>query len=145
MKRLVSVFAFCITAAIAGVSLAQEDLPAAREATMKEIGGAAAVVGRMVQGRTDFDGPAARAALEKLAAAAERFPTLFPEGSQPDGKALPSIWENKADFEARATKLSQDAAAAAATAENGLDALKASFGPIGAACQSCHQLYRAPS
>ena len=82
-------------------------------------------------------------ALEKVAATATEFPTLFPPGSEnADGKASPKIWENKADFDAHAAKLVADATAAAAATAGGLDALKPAMGAVAANCKACHQMYR---
>ncbi|MBB5751729.1 c-type cytochrome [Prosthecomicrobium pneumaticum] len=145
LSVLLRAAALCALLAPAGAALAQQDLPAAREATMKEIAGAARTVGQMVQGRTSYDAAAAKAALETMSAAAERFPDLFPADSGPDGAALPAIWENKADFEARAMKLSADATAAANATGGGVEALKTAFARIGRSCGGCHELYRAPS
>ena len=100
----------------------------------------------MMQGKTLYDAAAAKAALEKAAAAAEDFPNHFPEGSdQGDTEALPAIWQNKADFDAKAMKLAADARAAAAATDQGEDAFKAAAGAMFGNCKGCHEVYRKPS
>jgi cytochrome c556 len=68
---------------------------------------------------------------------------LFPEGSV-EGRALPAIWENFDDFNAKHEALVAAATTMTEEAGKGLDQLKAAIGPIGAACGACHELYRKP-
>ncbi|MBN8999790.1 MAG: cytochrome c [Rhizobiales bacterium] len=131
MRGLLAVAGLAALLITSGGAIAASDLGKQREADMKAIGGSVGLVFDMVQGKTEFDAAKAKAALEKVAATATEFPTLFPPGSEnADGKASPKIWENKADF-----------AAAAATA-GGLDALKPAMGAVAANCKACHQMYR---
>jgi cytochrome c556 len=113
---------------------------------MEGIGKSSKVVGDMLQGKAAFDAAAAKAALETIAANAADFPNHFPEGSD-TGKteALPAIWQNKADFDAKSKKLADDATAAAAATATGEDAFKAAAGAMFGNCKSCHELYRKPS
>lgn len=132
-----------IAVATGSVAMAASDLSAQRETDMKTIGRSLKTGFDMVQGKTDFDAAAAKAAMEKIAAMATEFPTLFPPGSEKaDGKASPKIWENKADFDAHAMKLASDAKAAAAATGGGLDAFKPAIGAVAANCKACHQVYR---
>jgi len=146
MRRVISfgVVTFAAAAAIAGVAFAQGDVIEQREALMKDNGAQATVGGKMAQGATPFDAAAAKAAMEKLAANAVATPALFPPGSE-GGDALPAIWENFADFEAKANALKTAADAAAAAADQGLEAFGPAFGAVGQACAACHQTYRKPS
>jgi cytochrome c556 len=132
-----------VALATGGVAMAASDLGAQREADMKAIGGSLKTAFGMVQGKTDFDAAKAKAAMEKIAAMATNFPTLFPAGSETvDSKASPKIWTDKADFEAHAAKLATDATAAAAAADGGLEAFKPAAMAVAANCKSCHQVYR---
>jgi cytochrome c556 len=119
------------------------DVIAERQALMKANGAAAKTIFEMVQGKAPYDAAVAQAAFEKIAADMKTFPTLFPEGSD-QGKttASPAIWQDKAGFEALAAKLGADAAAGAAAAAGGLDAIKASATAVGQSCQSCHEKFR---
>jgi cytochrome c556 len=70
---------------------------------------------------------------------------LFPDDSlTPESRALPAIWTNKADFEARAKAFGDSSARLAQLAEAGD---KAGFATqarvVAGGCNSCHSLYRA--
>jgi cytochrome c556 len=146
MRRVISfgVVTFAAAAAIAGYAFAQEDMIAKRQALMKDNGAQATIGGNMAQGATPFDAAAAKAAMEKIAANAAEIPADFPAGSE-GGDALPAIWANYADFEAKAAALKTAADAAAAAADQGLEAFGPAFGAVGQACGACHQSYRKPS
>lgn len=144
--RILALAAGLALASVATVSVAQNDPIKEREELMEGIGDAAKVVGPMLQGKAPFDAAKAGEAFTLISKNAAEFPNHFPEGSD-KGKteALPAIWENKADFEARAKKLSEDAAAAAAAAATGEDAFKAAGGQAFSNCKGCHEKYRKPS
>lgn len=128
-------------AIIAGTTavLAQADQ---REPTMKKVGSAYATLNKMNRGQQPFDSAAATAAFNAISENAKHFGTLFPPDGKPEGRALASIWENKADFDARVAKLSADAAAAAPEAAKGEAEFKAAFAAIRPQCGGCHKIYR---
>jgi cytochrome c556 len=70
---------------------------------------------------------------------------LFPEGSAgPDSHALPAIWANKADFEAKAKAFGDSAARLNELAAAGDTAGFAAQVPVvQGGCAACHSLYRA--
>lgn len=70
---------------------------------------------------------------------------LFPEGSDgPGSRVLPSIWANKADFEARANAFGDASARLAELAKAGDSAgFAAQAKVVAGGCNSCHSLYRA--
>src|SRR5262245_26666685 len=138
MRRMISFSVVTLTAAaaIAGYAFAQEDMVAKRQALMKDNGANATIGGKMAQGETPFDAAAAKAAMEKIAANAAEIPADFPAGSE-GGKALPAIWANFADFEAKAAALKAAAEAAAAATAGGLEAFAPAFGAVGQACGGC--------
>ena len=146
MRRVISfgIVTLAAAAAIAGYAFAQDDMVAKRQALMKDNGAQATVGGQMAQGATPFDAAAAKAAMLKLAANAAEIPADFPPGSE-GGKALPAIWANFADFEAKAAALKTAAEAAATAADQGLETFGPAFGAVGQACGGCHQAYRQPS
>lgn len=131
-------------AALTGATFADDTPQHTREELMKGVGQSSKVVGDMLQGKTAFDAAAAKAALDVIAANAADFPNHFPEGSDANSEALPAIWQNKADFDAKAKKLSDDATAAAAATATGEDAFKAAAGAMFGNCKSCHEVYRKP-
>jgi len=70
---------------------------------------------------------------------------LFPDGSEgPDSRALPTVWTNKADFQARATAFGDASARLAELAKAGDSAgFAAQARVVSAGCDGCHSLYRA--
>jgi cytochrome c556 len=96
----------------------------------------------MSRGQVPFNAAAAQAALQRVEQNAHQIPALFPAGSQ-QGKtaALPVIWEHKADFDARASKLEQDAKAAQAGITDQAS-LQPAIQRVGQNCGGCHETYR---
>ena len=71
---------------------------------------------------------------------------LFPDNSKTGGgtAALPAIWENKADFDARFVKFAKDVQAAQAGVVD--EATFKQFAPkVFENCGGCHELYKAKS
>ena len=143
MRLKIMLAGLALTLGAVGIAHGADDVIAQRQALMKDNAGAAKTIFQMVQGKTPYDAAAAQAAFEKIAADIKKFPSLFPAGSD-QGKttASPAIWQDKAAFEALAAKMATDAAAGAAAAPNGLDAIKASADAVGGSCQSCHEKFR---
>lgn len=131
--------AVCTLAATAAFAQSMHDK---REEVMKAQGAQIGVLAGMAQEKAPYDAAAATAAATKLAEiAAWDAEELFPQGDA-TGRALPAIWENWDDFQAKHEALVTASATMATEAGKGLDALKAAIGPIGAACGGCHQAYR---
>jgi cytochrome c556 len=121
--------------------LAQQDPIAARKAIMKANGQQAGLGGKMVKGEEPFDLAKAKTIFVTYQDVAKTH-TLWPESSKTgDTAALPAVWENKADFEAKLTKLVSDAKAAEAAVKD-LDSFKAQFAEVQKNCGGCHQTYR---
>jgi cytochrome c556 len=72
------------------------------------------------------------------------MPGLFPESSKTGGDtaALPAIWQNKADFDAKFAKFGADAKAAASAVKD-VDSFKTAFSGVTKNCGGCHETYRA--
>jgi cytochrome c556 len=140
-------FAIAVTAilGITTVVFAQSGDPIAeRKALMKSTAAAAGNAGKMLKGEMPYEKATADAALKQLSETAAKAPALFPAGSDKgDTRALPKIWENKADFDAKFAKMGQDVAAAQSKTGS-LDEFRAAFGPVGQNCAGCHQDYRRP-
>ena len=96
----------------------------------------------MARGQAPFNAATAQVALQRIEQNAQQVPALFPAGSH-QGKtaALPVIWERKADFDARAAKLGQDAKAAQ-TGITDQASLQAAVQRVGQNCGGCHETYR---
>ncbi len=150
IKVLVSV-ALVAATAVAGLAYAQTvtDPIAVRKAIMRSNGASVGAINAMLMPGATYDAAAATAALTTIAGNMVRFPALFPEGSQTGGtpptRALPAIWANMADVQARAAKLSADAATAANAAADGVESLRAAMAAVSPNCGGCHQLYRGPA
>ena len=114
-----------------------------RKELMKQNGAAAGTAAKMLKGETPFDLAAAQAALKSMADVAAKMPGLFPDDSKTGGdtKALPAVWTDKADFDARFAKFGADATTALAAVTD-----KATFGaamtPVFKNCGGCHEKYR---
>jgi cytochrome c556 len=127
-------------------AVAQSDPIAQRKALMKSNGQNAGAAGRMVRGEDPFDAAKVNAAFVQWTDTAQKLPALFPEAPKPgqETRALPKIWENKSDFNAKT------AAFAKAVADNKdkaktLDELKVAMPVISKTCGDCHEPYRQPA
>jgi cytochrome c556 len=139
------VLAAVVAASAATVVMAQSDPIAARKGLMKGIGGANGQITQMLDGKQPFDATKAKAALMTISDNAAKAVPLFPASSKDgDTKALPAIWEKKADFDAKMMKLGTDAKAAVDKVTD-LGSLKAAIGDVRKNCGGCHTVYRAKS
>ena len=126
---------------VTAVTAQQQDPIAARKALMKANGQAAGVGTKMVKGEEPFALDKAKKVFATYQDVAKAH-ALFPETSKTgDTAALPAVWENKADFEAKLTKLANEAKAAEAATRD-LDMFKAQFAEVQKNCGGCHQTYR---
>ncbi|HEV7417150.1 MAG TPA: cytochrome c [Tianweitania sediminis] len=117
-----------------------------RQALMKDMGRAVGSVAKIAQGQEPFDAAKVQAALETLAADAQKLDVeaLFPEGTETGGdtEASPKIWEDRAGFIAVAEKFKADTAAAVAANPQDLQSFQTQFKLVTANCGTCHQGYR---
>ena len=114
----------------------------ARRTLMKENGEATKAVVAMLKG-APFDLAAVQKALKTYDNAAEKMPALFPPDSQTgDTHALPAIWTDTADFDARFKKLGADSTAALASITDAAS-FKSEIMTVLKNCQGCHEKYRA--
>jgi cytochrome c556 len=141
MKRIIAAF---LVLAFGSVAVwADSDAIAQRRDLMKANGNAVKPVVDMLKG-APFDLAAVQAALKTFMNAAEKMPKLFPDDSKTGGEthALPAIWENKADVEARFAKLGTDSSAALKSIKDEAS-FKADIKPVLQNCGACHEHYRA--
>ena len=126
------------------VVAAQSDPIATRKATMKEVGAQTKTGSGMAKGEIPYDQTKAQTMFTTYVDASAKMPSLFPENSKTGGDtaALPAIWTNKADFDARFQKFGAEAKAAQASVKD-LDTFKASFSGLTKNCGGCHETYRA--
>lgn len=131
---------------IAGGAVAQDPIKA-RQAEFKEFGKRMGAIKDTVIDRKGGTMADVAANAEYLAAKIPQIPSWFPEGSDKgETRALPDIWLNFADFEAKA-KAAEGLARALVVAAKGGDqtATAQAFGKLGQeGCGGCHQPYRRP-
>jgi cytochrome c556 len=124
--------------------VAQSDPIAARKALMKKNGDEAKIGTAMAKGEAPFDLAKMQVMFATFADAAAKMPALFPENSRTGGEtaALPAIWENKADFDAKMAQFGKNATAAETEIKDG-DTFKAKWGGFAKDnCGGCHEKYR---
>lgn len=132
-------------AAVIGTALiadAQSPQVAARQEVMKTQGAQMRTLTPMMRGEQPFNLATAKQAATTLQTSAKAIPGAFGPGTE-GGNALPAIWTNKADFDAKAKALEDAATRLAGAADEA--AAKAAFPAVGQACGGCHQPYRKPS
>ena len=133
----VLIFALGVSSALA------DDVIAQRRALMKANGDSTKGVVAILRG-APYDDAAVKAALKTYVDAAAKMPAHFPPDSKTGGgtNALPAVWDNKADFDARFAKFGKDSAAAAAAIKDEAS-FKANMPAVLKNCSECHETYRA--
>jgi cytochrome c556 len=106
-------------------------------------------LGGMAQGTIPYDAAVATASAENLdrLAQIDQGRYWLPGTSSEDleeSQALPAIWENIEDFQAKQAGLREAVANLVTAAGNDQASLGAAMGGIGQACGACHQAYREP-
>jgi cytochrome c556 len=137
--------ATAVLALSASVALAASGADAIKErrALMKANGEATKPIVPILKGQAPFDRAAVQTALKAYINAAQKMPGLFPPDSKTgDTHALPEIWDNVADFNARFKKLGEDATAALAEVKDDAS-FKATMPDFYKNCGGCHEKYRA--
>lgn len=138
---LAAVLALATGATVAYAAAMDPDVNARQEA-MGLIGSNVKKLSTMAKGEAEFDAAAAQAAFAAIAEKAGAVPALFEAQSNtdPESEAKDAIWENWADFSAKAAGLLTAAEAGAAV--DSPEALGAAMGPLGEACKACHSVYK---
>jgi cytochrome c556 len=143
MIRII-IAAAALTLGVQAATAQNLDAIKARKDAMKQAGGAVGPAIKMMKGEAPFDLATVQASLNTIVAVSARMPALFPEDSRTgDTRALPAIWDSKADVDARYAKLGQDATAALATITD-KETFAPAFQTVLKNCGGCHEKYRAP-
>ena len=128
---------------------AQERNPAvgARQGHMQVMSLNLGILGGMARGNTDYDAEVAQAAADNLVTMGnvnQRF--YWPEGTDSESiegtRALPAICEDQATLFEIVGRFGPAAEALAASAGQGLDAMRGAIGPLGAVCGDCHEAFQ---
>ena len=142
MKRAIIVaglMALGVSAAIA-----QSDVVEQRQSVMKQFGAQTRTLSGMLRGQAPFDLAKAQAAFKTVSDGAKKLPPLFPESTKDVRKteALPTIWENKAEFDAvvRPTSMRTSQTALAKVTDEA--SFKAEMPKVLQSCGTCHKSYR---
>lgn len=145
MNRILAAAAAALCIASTAAVAAQDPI-ATRQQLMKNTGASIGVLAGMAKGEIEFDAKKAEIAVRAIDNAAIGFPLFFPQGSETGGetRASPKIWENMADFMAKAADARAATEAVIAMPWTSLDELRAGLGEIGKTCQSCHEVYQLP-
>jgi cytochrome c556 len=105
-------------------------------------------IGAMAQDKIPYDAEVAATAAANLAALANMSHDAYwvegTDSSVEGSRAKAEIWTDMTGFKAEDMALATATTALAAVAGDGLDAMKAAFGPVGRSCGSCHEAYRVP-
>ncbi len=135
----------------AGAALAQSgpaQVIGQRQEAMKGLGGAMKSLTPMVRGEQPWNQAEAVKAATAINGVAKVIPQVFPAGSGPESgaktAALPVIWQQSADYQAKAKALEEASGHLLQLAQAGnADGAKAQFANVGKACGGCHETYRA--
>jgi cytochrome c556 len=108
------------------------------------------VLGDMARGEAPYDAELAELAAENIETISELHQgPMWPEGSDNmaiDGtRALPSIWDDRADFLAKWDAMGEAAERLEEGADDGQAELGPAVGALGRACGACHDAHREPS
>jgi cytochrome c556 len=138
-----SVLAVAVLALGTTALVAQTDPIAARKALMKSNGDQNRVATEMLEGKRPFNLDQAKQIFAIFVETGEKAPALFPDDSKTGGDtaALPPVWENKADFNAKLAKFASESKSAA-DATKDLESFKIQITEVRKNCGGCHQTYR---
>jgi cytochrome c556 len=146
MRSMVQVLAVSVALATSyAVSAAEPaEVIKFRQNVMKVNGALMANATAILQGKADEKGRLADIG-RALELNNKDTASLFPAGTETGGdtKALPSIWQKRADFERLAKELQDKAAAfARSTAGNDAQQIAAAHKELAGTCRACHTDYR---
>ncbi len=101
-------------------------------------------MGAMIKGKKPFDAERFSVRATNVAALSHIPFEGFIEGSDKgDTEALPKIWKDRADFDAKMKTFQENAAILATVAQKGNEAeIKQAFMDTGKSCKGCHDVYK---
>lgn len=135
--------ALAVVGTTAAVSASTEDPVAVRQELMKRAGTAIKAIKAAAKAGAPAD---AVEPANTIATALDRFPSLFPEGSDVgETEAKPEIWSEWTRFEQAASGGAVAAQRLAAVAQSGNgDDLGEALKTLAGACSGCHKPFRKP-
>jgi cytochrome c556 len=142
-----TILAIATILGVTGFVLAQPDPVAQRKELMRVNGKHGyGTFPKMLKGQEPYDQARIDQAFVELIDAAKKLPPLYVAGTEgamrpgSDYFASPKIWQNKADFDVRFAKYSEELATTKAKVKN-LESLKEAFTILRKSCDSCHDNY----
>jgi len=151
MKKILAITAAMLAMTFSSASFAQfakpDDAAKYRQSSLSVMATHFGRVGGMVAGRIPFDAKAAQENMD-IAVNMSKLPWAGfgpgGEGATIKHRSKPEIWKEQAKFKDLSDKMQAEfVKVQAATKTGNLDAIKAAFGPAGASCKACHDVYRA--
>ena len=145
MKKTIVISAAVLALLTSGVVAFAADSIGDRQKLMKATGNAVyRDIGKTVKGDQPYDQARIDTDFATIADAAAKMPGLFPPDSQKGGdtKAMATIWEDKADFDARWQALGKLVAEQKPLVKD-VATLKVAQGLLLRNCEACHKNYRA--
>jgi cytochrome c556 len=151
MKKILAITAAMLAMTFSSASFAQfakpDDAAKYRQSSLSVMATHFGRVGGMVAGRIPFDAKAAQENMD-IAVNMSKLPWAGfgpgGEGATIKHRSKPEIWKEQAKFKDLSDKMQAEfIKVQAATKTGNLDAIKAAFGPAGASCKACHDVYRA--
>ena len=127
-----------------GIPLSPDDIVSIRKSMMDLQQGVLGAMKAGVEQKADVK-PFSDGA-KGLASSAKVIPSMFPPGTEKANgtKALPAIWSDKADFEAKSKALQEAAEKLVTLAEaNDTAGFATQFTVVGRSCGACHRQYKA--
>jgi cytochrome c556 len=98
----------------------------------------------MAQGKKPFDKAQAQRNADLVAILSPIPKEYFGEGTDQETKAKPEIWSRRADFDAKMDRMVAEAVKLPGIVRTGdMPAFRKQVADVGAACQACHDEYRA--
>ncbi len=134
-------------AAGAGPSPARQAIEA-RKAVFTLIGGNFRPIGNVLKGAAPYDAVTIAKSVARIAFLSQLLDDTFPEISnlgEPQTKAKPDIWTNRADFDKKLKDFQTHAAALQKvneTDQGPTDAFKVAAAAVGQDCKACHDNFR---
>jgi cytochrome c556 len=119
-----------------------------RRAAFTLIGNSFRPFGAILRGGANYEQGEAEKRAARVAFLAALIDENFPEGSnvgEPDSKAKPDIWTNRADFDKKLKEFQMHArelADVVAKEKGATDAFKTAVAALGQDCKNCHDSYK---
>jgi cytochrome c556 len=127
-------------------AFAQAPQIAQRQEAMKAVGAAIGQIPPVMRNERPWDGSAMATAAGAIATNLSTAKALYPAGSSSDNsRALPAIWERKAEFDGLFDRSIEAARNLQQLAAAGNEAgFRAAFPALGQSCGACHTPFRRP-